>query len=350
MKRRSLINAAPLLMLGAALPACAADDGIAAEWAVFRSRFLQPDGRIVDTGNGGISHSEGQGWGLLFAESAGDKTSFDLIFAWTSTHLARPGDALHIWRYDPAAANPVSDPNNATDGDIFIAWALARGAVRWAEPNLAIAAAAIATDILAKVCIMQSGRSLLLPSANGFVTPHAITLNLSYYVMPAFASLAALVPSPLWTQLVTDGLYVMNKGVFGQWSLPPDWLNVSRPELTLSPAPAWPPRFSYDAIRIPLWLTWAGMMPGALSAAFTAYFQSSALPYRPAWVDLTTGAYANYPAPSGMLAVADLTLGQVPVTALPTAAQAALPTVSQAADYYSAALTLLARIARAEMM
>ena len=36
-----------------------------AEWLAFRNRFIAPEGRVVDTGNGGVSHSEGQGYAML---------------------------------------------------------------------------------------------------------------------------------------------------------------------------------------------------------------------------------------------------------------------------------------------
>ncbi len=42
-------------------------------WAAYREKFLAPDGRIVDTGNGDISHSEGQGYGLLLSVAADDR-------------------------------------------------------------------------------------------------------------------------------------------------------------------------------------------------------------------------------------------------------------------------------------
>ena len=312
---------------------------IASEWQVFRSRFLSSDGRVIDTGNGGISHSEGQGWGMLFAEAAGDKESFDLIFAWTSTYLKRPNDALHVWRYDPRAANPTADMNNATDGDIFIAWALARGAQRWGQPALASAASSIAVDIRDKLCFRQSGQIFLLPGISGFVLPASFNLNPSYYVLPAFTTLARLAPSAVWDSLQTDGLAMLQKGVFGAWSLPPDWLAVSRPGLALQPAPSWPPRFSFDAIRVPLWLTWANEMPEAMAASFTQYWESSAFPYRPAWVNLQDGSFAKFAAPSGMAAIANLTMAAIADT------QPDLPSVADAADYYSAALTLLSYLA-----
>jgi len=329
--------------LSAASPARADSPTVASEWEIFRSRFVSPDGRVVDTGNGGISHSEGQGWGMLFAEAAGDQDSFDMIYAWTSTHLRRPADSLHIWKYDPASAHPTSDPNNATDGDIFITWALARGAQRWGQTGLAVAATAIAGDILAKLCVQQNQTLFLLPGINGFASPKSFNLNPSYYVFPAFDTLSQLAPSDNWNLLRADGLDTLQNGLFGSWGLPPDWLAVSRADLSLAPAPGWPPRFSFDAIRVPLWLTWAGAMPAAMGANFLQYWQSGSFPYRPAWIDLEDGSYANFAAPSGMTAIANLTMASLTNTA------PQLPSVADAADYYSAALTLLSRMAASHM-
>ncbi len=319
-----------------------ASETLASQWQIFRSRFLKPDGRVIDTGNGGISHSEGQGWGMLFAEAAGDKESFDLIFAWTSTFLKRPNDALHIWRYDPAAAHPTADPNNATDGDIFITWALARGAQRWGEPALAAAAAAIAADIRDRLCVQQSSRMFLLPGISGFTSPKNLNLNPSYYVWPAFDTLAMLAPSDHWERLRADGLNLLQSGLFGQWGLPPDWLAVSLPGLSLTPAQGWPPRFSFDAIRVPLWLSWADAMPPAMATNFAGFWSATAFAYPPAWVNLDDGSIAAFAAPSGMRAIANLTLATLGKT-VPT-----LPSVADAQDYYSASLTLLARLAAAQ--
>ena len=36
------------------------------EWTSFKTRFVKDDGRVIDNANGGVSHSEGQGWGLSF--------------------------------------------------------------------------------------------------------------------------------------------------------------------------------------------------------------------------------------------------------------------------------------------
>ena len=199
-----------------------------AEWALFRTRYITPEGRVIDTGNGNVSHSEGQGWGLMAAQACDDQASFARILAWTTQNLQRrPYDCLHAWRYRPGEANPVADLNNATDGDLFIAAALARAAVRWRRPDYAVAAERLARAILGLV--RQAGaRTVLLPGAYGFETGSAYTINLSYYAFALFNDLAALVPSLTWDRLQRDGLALALQGRFGRWSLPPDWLQVSR--------------------------------------------------------------------------------------------------------------------------
>ena len=71
-----------LLALGGAalVPAAARGAPAADAWPAFKARYMAPEGRIVDTGNGGISHSEGQGYGMLLAEAAGDRAAFDRLW------------------------------------------------------------------------------------------------------------------------------------------------------------------------------------------------------------------------------------------------------------------------------
>jgi endoglucanase len=91
-------------------------------WTAFRQIYLSGDGRIVDNGNGGISHSEGQGYGMVLATLVGDRPR-SRPCGWTERTLLRGDVALFAWRYDPRAPNPVADTNNASDGDMLIAWA-----------------------------------------------------------------------------------------------------------------------------------------------------------------------------------------------------------------------------------
>ncbi|MBX9594134.1 MAG: glycosyl hydrolase family 5, partial [Roseomonas sp.] len=228
LRRRTLLLTlvAPALAVPAAGGANAAMRALeAAEWQAFCTRFLEPDGRVVDGGNGGISHSEGQGWGLLCAERAHDRDAFDRMWGWTRRTLARRGDALSSWRWRPEGAGGlVDDPNNATDGDLMIAWALLRAAQRWPDGDYGGQGVAIARDIL-RLLVRQVGEeTVLLPGAAGFEQRDHVVLNPSYYAFPAMRALAQAVPDPIWLRLAADGLSMLRRARFGRWGLPPDWV------------------------------------------------------------------------------------------------------------------------------
>jgi endoglucanase len=311
-------------------------------WLSFKTRFLAADGRIVDTGNNGISHSEGQSYGMLFAVTFNDQAAFDRISGWTAKNLTRKGDALHVWRYLPDSRNHTPDQNNATDGDLVIAMALGRAARRWGRPDDAMAAAAIAKDIRRYLIANAGPKVVLLPAITGFAHKTAVTVNLSYYNIVAFRELGLLDDSPLWQLLELDGLSLVEAARFGTWQLPPDWLSVALADGAVSIASGWPPLCSFDAIRIPLNLTWATALPPEVGVSFVRFWTTAAT-YQPAWANLKTNQVSPYPAPSGLVAVKAICSAPPPQMGLPL-----IPSVDEAKDYYSAALTLLAQIAWAD--
>lgn len=298
-----------------------------AVWRSYRARFFHAEGRIVDSGNGGISHSEGQGYGLLFAAAAGDRATFDALLGWTERTLARRDMSLFSWRYVPGAADPVSDPNNATDGDLLIAWALLCAGRTWGAAAYLARAAEIRGAIARHLIVKQANISILLPGLNGFSHGGSLTLNPSYYLWPIIGSFAEI-DSATWSPLLADGLRLLDRMRFGAQSLPADWVEML-PDGTLRPAPDHPPRFGYDAIRIPIYLLLSGRRKGAETIR---RFWSA--PHRPppAWIDLITGESAPYALSPGGRAVAARLLGQ-PVRVDDTDR-----------DYYSATLAVLARM------
>lgn len=261
-------------------------------WTDFKSRYIQEDGRVVDTGNGGISHSEGQGYAMVLAELAGDRALFDRIWRWTDENLAPPDKALFIWRYDPGAADPLADRNNASDGDILIAWALTRAAARWQDPSAISRAAAIRAAIASEL-VFEQGKLLLLPAAQGFMHGDSTVLNLSYYIWPALSDFADKEPQGPWKQVIQDGLWLLGQSRFGTHQLPSDWISYTNGTVA-GPAAGWKPRFGFDAIRIPLYLGlngWEGQAQPVLDF-WRGYFVKGAVP--PAWVDVRSGAVAEY--------------------------------------------------------
>jgi endo-1,4-beta-D-glucanase Y len=336
--RRALLGG--IATCGTSQAILAQPGNFAPEWLSFKSRFVSRDGRIVDNGSGGVSHSEGQGWGLLFAAAAHDQAGFELILKWTSRVLRRPNDTLHAWRYVPSGAPPVEDLNNAVDGDMFIAAALISAGRLWGRPDYFQAAAAIGRDIL-RLLLRQVGPfKVLLPGTQGFEATDAIIINPSYYAFPMITEIASVVPSPEWARLQEDGRTLLDNGRFGQWSLPPDWLRIGKSDAALSPAPGWPPRFSYDAVRLPLWWTWQNLPPGPAIRSIGQFWPATPATATPAWVDLRTNDVASYSVSPGMIAIIRLMR-----LAAGDPSDIAPPRVETVLNYYDAALVMLSHIA-----
>ena len=96
------------------------------QWQQWQRRYVS-FGRVIDAQQGGISHSEGQGHGLLLAQAHSDRQAFDEIDAWTRQHLAIRDERLMAWKWQLGPGNNIAEWHNATDGDLFRAWALLRG-------------------------------------------------------------------------------------------------------------------------------------------------------------------------------------------------------------------------------
>lgn len=275
-------------------------------WTAFKGSFVQPDGRVVDTGNNGISHSEGQGYAMILAANAADRDAFDRMFAWTEKTLVRPADGLFSWRYDPRGAVPVSDPNNASDGDMLIAWALMLGAARWRESHLSERAASIRAMLHEKMLHHVAGQTYLLPGVTGFVHDTRVTLNPSYYVWPALKLFRAADGGAKWDPVIRGGQTLLTRARFGPHNLPTDWVDVA-PDGRMAPAKDRPPRFGFDAIRVPLYLSMVDQR--RLAEPIARYWRSFGARPIPAWVDVQTGETAPYSLSSGAMAVMHRLLG-----------------------------------------
>ena len=166
-----------------------------------------------------------------------------------------------------------------------------------------------------------------------------MVVNPSYYIYPAFREFSRLDPSPVWPRLRRDGLALLTKAHFGSWGLTTDWVTLSEGG-RVAPAATVPPRFGFDAIRIPLYLVWGGAGTSQLLSAERRYWDNFAIADKPvpAWIDVTDGSVAPFPAPAGFQAIIQL--------AQTRRDPAPLPEISDQDDYYSASLTLLAGLAR----
>lgn len=313
--------------------------------ASFLASYVSDVGRIADTGNRGITHSEGQGYGLLMAEAANDREAFDRILSWSEQNLGIRDDALFAWRWDPEE-NAVTDGNNATDGDILIAWALLRAHDRWRDDSYRGRALSILDAVEAGLLRDTTFGKVILPGAVGFETSDGVVVNLSYWVFPAFERFARE-GRPVWNNVAGSGYILANDAAFGAYGLASDWTQIARDGDT-APASGWPAEFGYNAIRLPLHVCWAQAKSHAAArtrtlARYAAFWNQHSPMQSDRW-SLETDEPVGWPAPSAFRSIADL-------TAACANASEPLPTPSIEADepYYSAALKGLVALAARDL-
>jgi endoglucanase len=324
----------PLAAMATGLAACAADG----DWETFKQGFVEADGRVVDTGQGRISHSEGQGFAMLFATHYDDQPAFERIWQWTQKNLQVREDALLAWRWE--AQRGVTDRNNATDGDLLVAWALARASERWGVPEHGAAAKRIARDVRAKLVKRVAHGMVLVPGLEGFDKPEGLTINLSYWVFPAFPDIARVDPAAEWEELPRSGTAILGYSYFGRWRLPPDWLRLGE---RVTPGGPPPERFGHDAVRIPVYLVWARRDSETLMRPYREFWEHfEGLAWLPAWTNLKDDSIDSRGAGAGIAAVARLARDW------PQARVDRLPALERGQSYYSSALLLLCKIALRE--
>ncbi|MEN3794796.1 glycosyl hydrolase family 8 [Fulvimarina sp. MAC3] len=229
-------------------------------WQYYRSVFMSADGRIIDRENGSISHSEGQGYGMLIAASVGDRASFDKLWDWTERELQIREDSLTAWKWDPSAAPHVTDRNNATDGDLLIAWALLRAFDRWGVPDHKREAKAIIDDIVRFTVVANDKGRIILPGAQGFDAgsqPDGPVVNLSYWVFPALSEIGNHFPAFGALKLEESGLRLLIEATRSAPHLPTEWSGLGKG--SVQPAEEFDPYFGYNALRIPLYLAWSDL-------------------------------------------------------------------------------------------
>jgi len=306
-------------------------------WQAYKQRFVTQSGRVIDTANGQISHSEGQGYGMLLAVAANDRPTFERIWGWTRANLMVRDDQLLAWRWTPGQRPAITDMNNATDGDVLVAWALAEAAELWADASHRASGRRIAVELARKTVLFKTPRgAILLPGVLGFSAsdrPDGPIINLSYYVFPAFARLSSVAPEVDWRGLIQTGLDQIRAARFGDSQLPADWITVRGD--APRPADGFPRQFSYNAIRIPLYLAWAGVGDWEHYAAFHAWAQRTR---GLATINLDTGAEADRLTERGYGAIATLlacALEQKP-------ASPDFRTLRDGEHYYAATIQLLA--------
>jgi endoglucanase len=303
------------------------------EWAQFKSAYIE-NGRVIDKAQSSITHTEGQGMALLLAVQNDDPQTFAKIWEWTQQNLQVREDKLFAWSW--SASNGINDKNNASDGDLFIAWALSKAYKKWGEPRYLFAAIQVSQSIREKLLRKTNKGTVLLPGAMGFEKSEYLKLNLSYWVFPAISELSNLDPASEWEELRLTGLNLIQEARFGKWQLPPDWIKLEGEKIS----PVDGDQFGYDAVRIPLYLIWGEQATPSSIKPFQNFWGSfTGKPLLPAWVNVNTGEMAKYNASAGFQSIAAMTI------AYPNLESTQLPSFNPSQGYYSSMLSLFTKMA-----
>ncbi len=348
--RRNLLLSAASLPLSRSLAFAQSDDGprdaLLPLWDAWKTIHMSSTGRVIDRLQDNVSHSEGQGYAMLVAQALGDREGFDLLLDWTMTNLAvRPNDALLAWRWHPADGGSVTDMNNASDGDLFAAWALMRAAENFDEPRYAELGRTIGSALV-NHCIRPAPAStdglILIPGMEGFEVEGGYILNPAYYMLKAMTDLGETLGEPALNQCAADGIALLSR--LARRSPVPDWFMLTAGGAQNAPGKSGD--FGYEAMRVPLYLIWSGM-PGhpAVSRARDLYDASLATEEgeTPTVVNRDTLEVLQASTDPGYRALAALT-----ACAEDRASARLMPAFSVGQAYYPGILHLLSLLAQRE--
>lgn len=332
-----------ILVLAMAASACPAlaEPGT---WDHYKNNFISQDGRVIDIYQNRLSHSEGQGYGLLLSVKNNDPSTFNRILSWTQDNLMVRKDSLAAWSWGHLFSGEwnVIDYNNATDGDLLMAWSLILAGERWERPDLKVSGLKIAKAIRSRLVVKWNNQQMLIPGYFSFITPESLTINPSYFIFPAFDQFARGDAAGFWKNLSGQCMALTKKATQGRLKLPPDWITLDPGgKITIDTQKS--RYFGFDAVRIPLYLAMAGMTTQL--NIFTDYLSlSQRIGYLPQRVDLVDNLVSLDEAPGGFYAVfarcaqltGDMKTGQILM-------DTAIRKIKEEPDnYYSNTLYLLA--------
>ena len=209
-----------------------------------------------------------------------------------------------------------------------------------------------------KLLITNSNSVVLLPGEYGFTSEQAgndsLQLNLSYWIFPAITDLAGISATPeRWESLYRSGLALLSKMQFSSYKLPSDWVRFTPNNTdsdnkdigTVSLDNVISSEFGFNAIRIPLQLSWSPQFRKKRQLAeelLAPYYAWWDITPTPATVNLLNEEKAEYEMSEGMKSV-QIAVNSLMKSEAPEKPE--WPQIDRNMDYYSASLTLLSMLA-----
>jgi len=244
-------------------------------WTQFKKNFITAEGRVIDRFNKNITHTESIGYGLFFAVSYGDFKTFQLIKNWLKTNIEINKNNLYGWKWGKRENGSwgMLDLNNATDGDMWIAYSLLIAYEKWNDPTYLSEAGNLIRAIKEHTIIKINGKFLLLPAQFGFNKNEYIKLNPSYNIPFIFDKFALYDSDKVWKAINFDNIDMFKGSALGNLQIHPDWikldLNSQKYDYFENES-----IFGFDSIRTPLFLAYQYKLTGE------EYIQSILIGYR----------------------------------------------------------------------
>jgi endo-1,4-beta-D-glucanase Y len=215
----------------------------------FLAGYVEDDGRVVRSDQGGDTVSEGQAYAMLVAVALGDAETFENVWTWTRENLQRP-DGLLSWRWD---GGEVVDASAASDADLDAARALVLAGERFGRPDYTSAGVDLGRAVLDLETVQTAAGRIL--TAGQWATTEPYTYNPSYASPAAVAVLGTASDDPRWAELA-EGSRTVTAALLSQAPLPPDWAQVHA-DGTVDAMPGaqgrgQSVRYGYDAARTPI--------------------------------------------------------------------------------------------------
>ena len=246
-------------------------------WSHFKHTLINA-GSVHDLQQG-ISHSEGQGYGMLLAVHFNDKDTFDAIWDWTKKKLQVRNDYLFAWSYGTQKNGHlgVLDKNNATDGELIIAYSLLLAYQRWENKSYKKESLKILDDVKRKLTFSFEKKDFLLPGYYGFSKPQSTTWNPSYQIPSAFKLFSVHHNKQFWDNISINSLNLIERSSNNFIGLPPDWVTLKSDNAIVMKKNT---AFGYEAIRVLLYQLWSdeNRFPKGVASLFQKFKLNGRLP------------------------------------------------------------------------
>lgn len=209
------------------------NDILKMSWESYKIHFITAEGQVLDPRTHKTESRE-VGYTLLRAVLSNDQETFQKVWNWTYANLALKDKLLFSSSYTNAVGGkkPVIDPNTTSDGDEFIAYALALAGKKWSVVGYQTAAQTMVQNIWQYETIpVGTHRYVVAGTWTAQLGRDKFTLNPSEMTPLFYQAFAKIDPQNDWRKLRTEMYAVLDQcststpsGTF----VPPNWCNVGK--------------------------------------------------------------------------------------------------------------------------